>query len=129
MMIDHGDMDSVSVKSLRALEGVITQLPGQAVRVNLARVPPSSSKTFTTHAAKKMRELLPPNLHLQLRVVDTLKSGLPVVELYQQCIDSSNATMVNASLQLDETLYNESTEKSACVIPLLTPEEVMMPKA
>jgi len=129
MMIDHGDMDSVSVKSLRVLEGVITQLPGQAVRVSLARVPPASSKTFTTHAAKKMRELLPPNLHLQLRVVDTLKSGLPVVELYQQCIDSSNAAMVNALLQLDESLYEESTDQSAGSIPSPTPEELMVPKA
>lgn len=123
MLMDHGDVDFVSIESLRLLttfSTVLTKLPGQAVRVTLARVPPTSNKTFTPQAAKKLREMAPPDSQLLLRVLETSRSGLPVVELFER-LASGKVAMLNASLELDENLYKSSDDRQK-----ISPEEPLI---
>jgi len=122
MLMDFGDVDFVSIESLRVLttfSTVMTKLPGQAVRVSLARVPPTPNKTFAPQAAKKLREMAPPDSKLLLRVLETSKSGLPVVELFER-LASSKVAMLNASLELDESLYKSSDDNKT---PKISPED------
>lgn len=139
-LMDYGDVELVPFDKLRSLSSIspaLAQLPSQAIRVLLARVPPMN-KTFKPEAAQKLREMAPQDsrcvaLHLSIpffkvhfkRLVffssllvrcvglETYKADqvLPVVELFER-LTSLNGKMalINASLELDESLY--------CPIPL-----------
>ena len=115
-LIDYGDIELVprdSLRNLHKMSPLLTRLPNQAVLVSLARVPPSPTKLFTDKAAKKLRKIAPPDLSLMGRVLE-FKNDVPVVELFQR-LDSCKLVTINASLEMDETLYRsacESTSKS-----------------
>ena len=115
-LIDYGDIELVprdSLRNLQKMSPLLTRLPNQAVLVSLSRVPPSPNKLFTDKAAKKLRKIAPPDLSLMGRVLE-FKNDVPVVELFQR-LDSCKLVTINASLEMDETLYRsacESTSKS-----------------
>lgn len=120
-LIDYGDTELVTkdaLRDLQTLSPILARMPGQAVRVFLARVPPSPSKTIITDlAAKKLREIAPPELSLMVRVLEINNNGIAVVELFERLEENGKLVAINATLETDETLY-----KSAAVFPEATLE-------
>lgn len=116
-LMDFGDTELVpgnTLRELQTLSPVLARLPDQAVRVFLARVPPSPSKIFTEKAAKTLRQIAPPELSLMVRVLE-LNNGVPVVELFER-LESGKLVTINASLEMDESLYR-SADQSSVVLP------------
>lgn len=117
-LMDFGDTELVpgsTLRDLQALSPVLARLPDQAVRVLLARVPPSPSKVFTEKAAKTLRQIAPPELSLMVRVLE-FNNGVPVVELFER-LESGKLVTINASLEMDESLYRSVDQPSQSVLP------------
>lgn len=110
-LMDYGDTELVpgnTLRELQSLSPVLARLPEQAIRVLLARVPPSPTKVFTEKAAQTLRQIAPPELSLMVRVLE-FNNGVPVVELFER-LDSGKLVTINASLEMNEALYR-STEQ------------------
>lgn len=110
-LMDFGDTELVlgsTLRDLQALSPVLARMPDQAVRVFLARVPPSPSKVFTEKAAKTLRQIAPPELSLMVRVLE-FNNGVPVVELFER-LESGKLVTINASLEMDESLYRSADQ-------------------
>ena len=134
-LMDYGDIEFVCHEKLRALNSVsvtLAQLPPQAIRVALSRVPPSPTKTFKPEAAKKLREMAPPDcrcvitrfftgLLFLLIIINVIlifslimrcvgmqaqNNGqlIPVVEIFER-MPSGLMAMINATIEMDESLY------------------------
>ena len=113
-LIDYGDTELVprdSLRDLQKMSPVLARMPDQAVRISLARVPPSPTKLFTDKAAKTLRNIAPPELSLMVRVLE-FKNDVPVVELFER-LDSGKLITINASLEMDETLYRPADQSAS----------------
>lgn len=117
-LMDFGDTELVpgnTLRDLQSLSPVLARMPDQAIRVLLARVPPSPSKTFTEKAAKTLRQIAPPELSLMVRVLE-FNNGIPVVELFER-LESGKLVTINASLEMDESLYRTTDQSAQSTLP------------
>ena len=111
-LIDYGQPEQVSVKALRDLtpvSPVLARLPGQAIEILLARVPPTPDVIFSDKAAKRLKEIAPPDLRLFMRVHALSSEGKPIVELHQR-IELGKLVVVNTTLEVDDSLYELAPE-------------------
>lgn len=116
-LVDLGDVEIVPCNTLRdlaTLSPVLARIPPQAIRVRLARVPPSPLLAFTEQAAQKLRDMVPPESRLMMRVMDIPTNGPPVVELYER-LENQKIVILNASLEMDESLFRPVTSLSSAV--------------
>ena len=110
-LIDYGDTEILAIGLLRELLWpVLSRLAGEASRVRLARVPPSPLLEFTDRAAQRLREIAPRDSRFLMRIVDmAAPPAPPVVELYER-LPSAKIVIINASLEMDETLFRAAAD-------------------
>ena len=107
------------------LSPVLTRIPAQATRVLLSRVPPSPLLSFTEKAAQRLREMAPPSSCLMMRVCEIQQlTGTPVVQLYERLVENRKLVYINASLEMDDSLFrptNSSSTSTPATTPVSTP--------
>lgn len=120
-LVDFGDTEAVSSSTLRDLQvlsPVLAKIPGQAVKVVLARVPPPG-KTFNEKAFEVLRNITPAEVNVLVRVIEFSSGGHPVVELFERLSDGKIVT-INGSLEMNDSIYKAIEISPARASPTLS---------